>query len=123
MRGNLSRVGRVVERKRGSDARSARWTGLIRGAKDTDRLPPWLPQNYADNDEERSVMAGLADRFATNLKVERLRRKLSQEALAAKAGLSVSYISMLERGQRTPPLDTLESIAKALSVNASTLLQ
>ena len=68
-------------------------------------------------------MAGLADRFATNLKVERLRRKLSQEALAAKAGLSVSYISMLERGQRTPPLDTLESIAKALAVNASTLLQ
>ena len=68
-------------------------------------------------------MSGLADRFANNLKVERLRRKLSQEALAAKAGLSVSYISMLERGQRTPPLDTLESIAKALAVNASTLLQ
>ena len=68
-------------------------------------------------------MAGLADRFANNLKVERLRRKLSQEALAARAGLSVSYISMLERGQRTPPLDTLESIAKALAVNASTLLQ
>jgi transcriptional regulator with XRE-family HTH domain len=68
-------------------------------------------------------MGGLADRFANNLKVERLRRKLSQEALAAKAGLSVSYISMLERGQRTPPLDTLESIAKALSVNASALLQ
>jgi transcriptional regulator with XRE-family HTH domain len=68
-------------------------------------------------------MGGLADRFANNLKIERLRRKLSQEALAAKAGLSVSYISMLERGQRTPPLDTLESIAKALSVNASALLQ
>jgi transcriptional regulator with XRE-family HTH domain len=68
-------------------------------------------------------MAGLADRFATNLKTERLRRKLSQEALAARAGLSVSYISMLERGQRTPPLDTLESIAKALAVTASALLQ
>ena len=67
-------------------------------------------------------MAGLADRFANNLKVERLRRKLSQEALAARAGLSVSYISMLERGQRTPPLDTLESIAKALAVTATTLL-
>jgi transcriptional regulator with XRE-family HTH domain len=68
-------------------------------------------------------MAGLADRFATNLKAERLRRKLSQEALASRAGLSVSYISMLERGQRTPPLDTLESIAKALAVSASVLLQ
>ena len=68
-------------------------------------------------------MAALADRFAINLKNERMRKKLSQEALAAKAGLSVSYISMLERGQRTPPLDTLESIAKALAVTATTLLQ
>jgi transcriptional regulator with XRE-family HTH domain len=68
-------------------------------------------------------MAGLADRFALNLKNERIRRKLSQEALAAKAGLSVSYISMLERGQRTPPLDTLESLAKALAVQPTSLLQ
>jgi transcriptional regulator with XRE-family HTH domain len=67
-------------------------------------------------------MAALADKFAVNLKSERLRRKLSQEALAAKAGLSVSYNSMLERGQRTPPLDTLESLAKALSVSPTHLL-
>ncbi len=68
-------------------------------------------------------MAGLAEKFAVNLKHERVRKKLSQEALASKAGLSVSYISMLERGQRTPPLDTLESIAKALAVSAHALLQ
>jgi transcriptional regulator with XRE-family HTH domain len=67
-------------------------------------------------------MAGLADKFAVNLKSERLRRKLSQETLAAKARLSVSYISMLERGQRAPPLDTLESLAKALSVPPVSLL-
>jgi transcriptional regulator with XRE-family HTH domain len=67
-------------------------------------------------------MAALADKFAVNLKSERLRRKLSQEALAAKAGLSVSYISMLERGQRAPPLDTLESLAKALAVTPTSLL-
>ena len=68
-------------------------------------------------------MPSLADRFAVNLRSERLRRKLSQESLASKAGLSVSYISMLERGQRTPPLDTLESLAKALAVSATSLLQ
>jgi transcriptional regulator with XRE-family HTH domain len=67
-------------------------------------------------------MAGLADKFAVNLKSERLRRKLSQESLAAKARLSVSYISMLERGQRAPPLDTLESLAKALAVPPTSLL-
>ena len=67
-------------------------------------------------------MPSLADKFAANLKSERLRRKLSQETLASKAGLSVSYISMLERGQRAPPLDTLESLAKALSVSPTSLL-
>ena len=68
-------------------------------------------------------MPGLAENFATNLKAERLRRKLSQEALAGKARLSVSYVSMLERGQRTPPLETLEVLAKALSVSPLSLLQ
>ncbi len=67
-------------------------------------------------------MAGLADKFAVNLKSERLRRRLSQQSLAAKARLSVSYISMLERGQRTPPLDTLESLARALAVAPTALL-
>ncbi len=67
-------------------------------------------------------MPALATKFATNLKSERLRRKLSQESLAAKARLSVSYISMLERGQRTPPLDTLECLAKALAVPPLSLL-
>ena len=67
-------------------------------------------------------MPSLAEQFAINLKNQRMRRKLSQEALAAKANLSVSYISMLERGQRTPPLDTLEQLATALSVSPVSLL-
>ena len=61
-------------------------------------------------------------RLGARIREIRKRHGLSQEALAAKAGLSVSYISMLERGQRTPPLDTLESLAKALSVSATSLL-
>lgn len=67
-------------------------------------------------------MASLADKFCANLKSERLRRRMSQETLAGKAGLSVSYISMLERGQRTPPLDTLQSLARALSVSPASLI-
>ncbi|HET8734772.1 MAG TPA: helix-turn-helix transcriptional regulator [Anaeromyxobacteraceae bacterium] len=64
----------------------------------------------------------LSEKFAQNLKSERLRRKLSQEILAKKAGLSVSYISMLERGQRSPPLDTLEALSKALAVTPASLI-
>jgi transcriptional regulator with XRE-family HTH domain len=74
------------------------------------------------NPSKNRRSGSLADKFAANLKSERLRRKLSQETLAGKAGLSISYISMLERGQRTPPLDTLESLAKALGVGPASLI-
>ena len=65
---------------------------------------------------------GIVKNVARNLHDMRLQRKLSQKALAEKAGLSVSYISMLERGQRIPPLETLEVMAKVLRVNPVHLL-
>ena len=60
---------------------------------------------------------------AQNLRAMRAQRKLSQQSVASKAGLSVSYVSMLERGERTPPLETLESVAKALSISPLDLLR
>jgi transcriptional regulator with XRE-family HTH domain len=56
----------------------------------------------------------MSELVGPNVKAARIRKSLSQEELAAKASLSVSYISMLERGQRVPPLDTLEVLARAL---------
>ena len=58
----------------------------------------------------------LANLVARNIKLVRVQQKLSQQALAKKARVSVSYVSMLERGKRVPPLDTLEVLAKALGV-------
>jgi transcriptional regulator with XRE-family HTH domain len=52
-----------------------------------------------------------------------VQRKLSEQKVADKAGLSVSYLSMLERGVRMPPLDTLETLAKALGVQPLDLLR
>lgn len=60
---------------------------------------------------------------AENLRAVRKDEKLSQDVLARKARISVSYVSMLERGERTPPLDTLEALAKALRVSPLYLLQ
>ena len=59
---------------------------------------------------------------AQNLLAIRVQRKLSQLTVAEKSKLSVSYISMLERGERTPPLDTLEALAKGLGVPPLDLL-
>ena len=50
------------------------------------------------------------------IQLARSKRRLSQAALAKRAGLSVSYLSLLERGRRDPPLSTISLIAKALAM-------
>ena len=60
---------------------------------------------------------------AENLLAARKQGSISQRAVAKKARVSVSYISMLERGERTPPLETLEVLAKALGVRPLDLFQ
>ena len=68
-------------------------------------------------------MDDLTRTFATNLRAMRLDQKLSQQDLASRAKLSVSYVSMLERGERSPPFPTLSAVAKALRVHPTYLLQ
>jgi transcriptional regulator with XRE-family HTH domain len=65
----------------------------------------------------------LTQLVAENIRALRAKRELSQQEVAQKAKISVSYVSMLERGERTPPLDTLETLAKALGVQPLDLLQ
>jgi transcriptional regulator with XRE-family HTH domain len=64
----------------------------------------------------------LSERFSHNMKQARRRKRLSQTQLGRRAGVSTSYVSMLERNQRTPPLGTLERIARALQVRPVELL-
>jgi transcriptional regulator with XRE-family HTH domain len=65
----------------------------------------------------------LSKTVAQNLYQARTARRLSQAAVAEAAGVSVSYISMLERGQRSPPLETLEAVAKGLRVPPLSLFE
>lgn len=51
-----------------------------------------------------------------NVRQARVASGLTQEELAKKAGLSVAYVSLIERGQRLTPLDTLADLGAALSV-------
>jgi transcriptional regulator with XRE-family HTH domain len=60
--------------------------------------------------------AGHAIRFC------RQQKQLSIPALAKKVGLSASYISLLERNERDPPLSTLENISRALEIPLSILI-
>ena len=51
------------------------------------------------------------------LKEARIRRKLTQKALASRVNKSVSAISSYEVNTQLPPLDTLISIAEVLHVS------
>lgn len=50
------------------------------------------------------------------LKRLRQRKKISQEILAEKIGISPKYVSSIERGQENPTLDVVIKLALALGV-------
>jgi transcriptional regulator with XRE-family HTH domain len=60
-------------------------------------------------DEVRGILA-------QNLKAFRNHRDWSQAVLAEKAGISIPFLSDIERGNKWPYPDTLSNLAKALDI-------
>lgn len=60
--------------------------------------------------------------FGKTLKEIREAKDISQENLAFEADLDRTYISLLERGLRQPSLETIFSLAKALSIRPTELV-
>jgi transcriptional regulator with XRE-family HTH domain len=56
-----------------------------------------------------------------NIKSIRARRGLSQAALAEKAGISITFLSNIERGLKYPLPDILSKIANTLDVEVNQL--
>jgi transcriptional regulator with XRE-family HTH domain len=61
--------------------------------------------------------------FARNLRNARNAKGLSQEALAYEAGVDRTYVSALERSEYSATIDMVDKLAKALEIEANTLLQ
>jgi transcriptional regulator with XRE-family HTH domain len=61
-------------------------------------------------------------RFGANVRRNRLRLELSQEALAYRCGLHMTEISRLERAEREPRLATIVAIARGLEIKPAELL-
>jgi transcriptional regulator with XRE-family HTH domain len=73
---------------------------------------------------ETSVDGGaLPKRFGVVLRKFRRAAKLSQEGLAAAAGLHRTYVGMLERGERTPTIVVVKQLADALSLTMTELIR
>ena len=61
--------------------------------------------------------------FGNNLKYFRLERGLSKKDLAKKAGLSAALLTYYENGSRQPGVESLNALAKALSISPALLLE
>lgn len=64
----------------------------------------------------------LSDGFSAVVKHHREAKGFSRAALAEKAGLHQTYVGLLERGERSPNLDTANAIAGALQIPLSKLI-
>lgn len=67
-----------------------------------------------------SKLISKRNHFGTSLKTVRKRRGLSQEAFSVLS--SRTYVSTLERGQKSPTLSKVEELAEVLGVHALSLL-
>lgn len=65
----------------------------------------------------------VAKQFGINLVRARKRAGLSQEAAALRASLHRTEISLLERGERTPRIDTAIKVAGAVGVSPAELFE
>ncbi|HEY0959443.1 MAG TPA: helix-turn-helix transcriptional regulator [Novosphingobium sp.] len=78
----------------------------------------WAKQAQAGSNSAMSSRETLA----RNLRILRVARGLSQEALADGATIARSYVSALERGQSSASVDRLDRLARELGVETYVLL-
>jgi transcriptional regulator with XRE-family HTH domain len=67
--------------------------------------------------------AEILKRFGENLREHRQRAGLSQEKLAAKAGIHRTYVGGAERGERNVALVNIVRLAEALNITPAELLK
>jgi len=63
----------------------------------------------------------LREKFGQRLRVIRLARKLSQEQFAELLGISVDFLSLIERGINAPSFENLDAFSAQLKIPVSVL--
>ena len=61
-------------------------------------------------------MSDIKIRFGKRLRKFRRNKDLTQEKLAELAGISVDFVSLIERGLSSPSFDTIQKLAAILEV-------
>jgi transcriptional regulator with XRE-family HTH domain len=63
----------------------------------------------------------LREKFGRRLKAIRLARKMSQEQFAELIGISVDFLSLIERGLNAPSFENLDAFSAQLGVPVAAL--
>lgn len=66
-------------------------------------------------------MASLREKFGQRLRAIRLARQLSQEQFAELLGISVDFLSLIERGINAPSFENLDAFSVQLKIPVSAL--
>ena len=61
-------------------------------------------------------------KFGKRVREERMKQQLSQEEVAARAGLHRTYIGMIERAEKNITLTNIQKIANALGLSVRELV-
>ena len=82
------------------------------------------PETYTISDYATLIGGGDVqyNSIGKNIRRFRTEKKMRQEDLAERAGLSTNYIGMVERGEKIPSLESFIGIVNALGVSADMIL-
>ncbi|MDR1168002.1 MAG: helix-turn-helix domain-containing protein [Heliobacteriaceae bacterium] len=64
-----------------------------------------------------------SEMLGMKVRLERTKRKWSQEELAERADLSRAYLGTVERGESSPTLDTIVKLAGAFNIELPKMLE
>ncbi len=74
-----------------------------------------IEKNTLNSDEE--IIAIVADR----IRIERLKKRFSQEKLAEKVNISAKYLNMIENRKSNPSIVIVIRICQALDIDLNTI--
>jgi transcriptional regulator with XRE-family HTH domain len=72
---------------------------------------------------EQKQKSAVLKELGQRVRQARAEKGLTQAMVAAKLGMSVAYLSLIERGGRNPPYTTVVEIARVMGYSPRQLLQ
>ena len=82
----------------------------------------WITKNinlfYHFVMNEKEILAKIVE----NIRIERLRKKLTQEKLAEEVGITQKYVNLIENGKANPSIIIVVKICNALKIDLNSLL-